>query len=959
MVVLELRLRQNREANDEDLRANKKTFERQQQQVAIMPQSEIPPNDKLQAITYQFNKDVENVKNALNDGLTDMNTPDTINRGFADFSKVSLSWNKLVARINPYLKGQQTGADIQPATAGDYAYVRQKLKDDLGQFFANAIQQINAFKRAVGLGVRVQNEEVVADILQQLNTGFYKNVKYGAESRSSLYVPRLPPNPNQGAMGPAIGPQGPPPQGPQGPPQQPPQQPAPQPAPAGQQGNAANLNQGDINQFDAYVAQMGRDPQNFPDIFDPQNAQQVATIIEAIAEQQHVARGNQPPDAQARAAFIANVLAKIPDYEDYVQQQQAAQGPNPQQGQAGPAPQPRNPQQVVVPGIGPDRGRPPNQNAMAAIADTATRLGVADVLSGYAGMTKAQKGTIAWAVQQVADEITRTTGNPTSYKSIQRYLNLMVGFGRDEMRGGFLGSLLGELAMDGVAGLAKGAFNMLKPEGATVGSLLRDGVSRLFAKKGSGGQKGVRGRPLRMANNFDGLSEYPNTLAEFKNRHRLGPHGDYVGPSTGAIIPNLQNRGVLGSGNDTLGYDDSKLTMMRTRGGRGYCEGYCGDPVGGGFLTDLARDAVGDIGNQIEKGRSQSFWNPFRGLGRAEGGVITIPDGAMVHADPSYQGWEMLEPADYGPSAPSGAEQSWLERLSDATKRQIATNGARLLQATMNAFIAAATTTPQLAIAAARAAGGAAAAALPAVLQALQDAQAAATAVAQATGAAAQATAQAAAAVYQATATKVVIQYIMDYPEVLAPFFVGPLAGAGAAVAVGMVRTYLRRDAATGTFQPTGRARGEGRCCFNSSMCNGTKAYRFKRGEKSANVRKESVKGGMMGSGNGVEVNVKYSKLPKALQPTYEDLHPTPTPRGGQRVGLAYRRPRMPKESYEGYHDEENDVYTHSGRMPPESEMLHSEMLQDKALGLLKGMPRRIGVEDPKFKPSASNRFGK
>jgi hypothetical protein len=67
----------------------------------------------------------------------------------------------------------------------------------------------------------------------------------------------------------------------------------------------------------------------------------------------------------------------------------------------------------------------------------------------------------------------------------------------------------------------------------------------------------------------------------------------------------------------------------------------------------------------------------------------------------------------------------------------------------------------------------------------------------------------------------------------------------------------------------------------------------------------------------------------------------------------------MPKESYEGYHDEENDVYTHSGRMPPESEMLHSEMLQDKALGLLKGMPRRIGVEDPKFKPSASNRFGK
>lgn len=958
MVVLELRLRQNREANDEDLRANKKTFERQQQQVAIMPQSEIPPNDKLQAITYQFNKDVENVKNALNDGLTDMNTPDTINRGFADFSKVSLSWNKLVARINPYLKGQQTGADIQPATAGDYSYVRQKLRDDLGQFFANAIQQINAFKRAVGLGVRVQNEEVVADILQQLNTGFYKNVKYGAESRSSLYVPRLPPNPNQGPMGPPPqGPQGPQ-QGPQGPPQQPPQQPAPQPAPQ-QQGNAANLNQGDINQFDAYVAQMGRDPQNFPDIFDPANAQQVATIIEAIAEQQHVALGNQPPDAQMKAAFIANVIRKIPDYEDYVQQQQAAQGPPPQQGQAGPAqPQPRNPQQVVVPGIGPDRGRPPNQNAMAAIADTATRLGVADVLSGYAGMTKAQKGTIAWAVQQVADEITRTTGNPTSYKSIQRYLNLMVGFGRDEMSGGFLGSMLGELAMDGVAGLAKGAFNMLKPEGATVGSLLRDGVSRLFAKKGSGGQKGVRGRPLRMANNFDGLSEYPNTLADFKNRHRLGPHGDYVGPSTGAIIPRLQNRGVLGSGNNTLGYDDSKLTMMRTRGGRGYCEGYCGDPVGGGFLTDLARDAIGDIGNQIEKGRSQSFWNPFRGLGRSEGGVLQIGDDSLVPANPQSAGWEYLEDGDREETDPF-INPSIPERVADLARRK----GREILQQAINAFIAAATNSVPVVQAAAQAIGGGAMAALPQVLAALQELQRLTVVAAQATGTAAQATAQAARTAYQATATKIVLQFLSDYPEMLIPF-VAPLVGLavggiGSAVGimtVGLARTYLRRNP-DGSFGSTGR--GSGRCCFNSSMCNGTKAYRFKRGSQSANAAKRSVKGGMMGSGNGVEVNVKYSKLPKALQPTYEDLHPTPTPRGGQRVGLAYRRPRMPKESYEGYHDEENDVYTHSGRMPPESEMLHSEMLQDKALGLLKGMPRRIGVEDPKFKPSASNRFGK
>lgn len=150
-------------------------------------------------------------------------------------------------------------------------------------------------------------------------------------------------------------------------------------------------------------------------------------------------------------------------------------------------------------------------------------------------------------------------------------------------------------------------------------------------------------------------------------------------------------------------------------------------------------------------------------------------------------------------------------------------------------------------------------------------------------------------------------------------------------------------------------------------MCRGTKAYRFNYGQKSANVRKESVRvpkgfhimpnGKLMkdsdhmeGSGNGVDVNVKYSKLPKALQPTEEDLQ------GGKRLkrrasGGVRRRPPMPRESYEGYDDEGNDVYTHSGKVFADSPLIHSEMLQDKALGLLKGMPRRIGVEDPKFKP--------
>ena len=174
-------------------------------------------------------------------------------------------------------------------------------------------------------------------------------------------------------------------------------------------------------------------------------------------------------------------------------------------------------------------------------------------------------------------------------------------------------------------------------------------------------------------------------------------------------------------------------------------------------------------------------------------------------------------------------------------------------------------------------------------------------------------------------------------------YYFGTGIGAVAGVATGLVRTYLRRG-----------MRGNGRCCFNSGMCRGTKAYRFNYGQKSANVRKESVRGRggsappeMLGGGNGVNVNIKYSKLPKALQPTDEDLNPTPRPRS---VSGGVRRRRMPKESYEGFQDQENDVYTHRGGIKEASPLVHSEMLQDKALGLLKGLPRRLGVEDPKFK---------
>jgi len=135
MVLFDLRKRINNEAVWEDKRINQKVFEKEQQQVATMGMSERPPNDKLQAIAYQFNKDVENVKSALQNGLTQLDP----NGLFADFSQVSLAWNKLIARINPYLKGNQTEASLTLPTAGDYAYVRQTLYDGLYSFTTNAI----------------------------------------------------------------------------------------------------------------------------------------------------------------------------------------------------------------------------------------------------------------------------------------------------------------------------------------------------------------------------------------------------------------------------------------------------------------------------------------------------------------------------------------------------------------------------------------------------------------------------------------------------------------------------------------------------------------------------------------------------------------------------------------------------------------------------------------------------
>jgi hypothetical protein len=877
MVVLSLRNRQNRECVDEDLRANKKVFERTQQQIAIMPQSEMPPNDKLQAIAFQFNKDIENVKNALNDGLTDMNSPDAIDRGFADFSKVSLAWNKLVARVNPYIKGQQTDPDFQAATAGDYNYVRQKLKDDLLQFFQNAIQQINSFKQglaAQGGVARVQNEASLQDIVQQLSTGFYKNVRYGAEARTSLLIPRLPADVQQGQ-----------PPAPQPAPPQQQQQPAPAPAQPAQydaqqfpqEAAEGNVDNALLNQaINPYVAAQG-EPQQMAlarqQELDGINARMVADInaferqngyinnplidpadvLNAFVDdtRDELQQFYQLQDDDEVDGFLAGIVDELGDYRRgvgrYAQQQgQPAPAPQQQQGQPAPAPPAPTP---------PRRGRPVDMNRQQAIFDKANELGIYQQLSGYSRKSQAERQRVAPIVRQLA------TSLGISPEALKRNLNQMVGFG---MKGGFLGSLIGDVAGDlyrGATGksfgsdllsLGKMAFNNR--------GVIGDALKQKFMSLGKGASS--RGHPLRLNNDFTGTSVVPNTLAELKNRMRVAKDGDYVGDSTGAIIPNLQNRGVLGSG-------------RRSR--------------------------------------------------RLEGGFITIPSD-MLNPDGSRDDWEEVEGSDITGS------YDYPKSLSQKARELIATQGSRILQAAMNRFIQVATATPQAAMDAARATSAGAAAALPVVIQALQRAKDAAAAGASATR-----------DVYQHEATQAVINYVSAHPEVLANYW-GLGTGFVVGTATGLVRQYLKRG-----------MRGNGRCCFNSGMCRGTKAYRFNYGQKSANVRKESVRGRggsaneeMLGGGNGVNVNIKYSKLPKALQPTEEDLNPTPRPRS---VSGGVRRRRMPKESYEGFQDEENDVYTHRGGIKEASPLVHSEMLQDKALGLLKGLPRRLGVEDPKFKP--------
>lgn len=72
---------------------------------------------------------------------------------------------------------------------------------------------------------------------------------------------------------------------------------------------------------------------------------------------------------------------------------------------------------------------------------------------------------------------------------------------------------------------------------------------------------------------------------------------------------------------------------------------------------------------------------------------------------------------------------------------------------------------------------------------------------------------------------------------------------------------------------------GSGRCCFNAKTCWGTKSYRFKEGEKSANAEKRSVKGGRLAQTDAQEEKEAKKILNKVAgegNPAVKEISETP-----------------------------------------------------------------------------------
>jgi hypothetical protein len=80
-------------------------------------------------------------------------------------------------------------------------------------------------------------------------------------------------------------------------------------------------------------------------------------------------------------------------------------------------------------------------------------------------------------------------------------------------------------------------------------------------------------------------------------------------------------------------------------------------------------------------------------------------------------------------------------------------------------------------------------------------------------------------------------------------------------------------------LKPFEEKSGSGRCCFNAKTCWGTKSYRFKEGEKSANAEKRSVKGGRLAQTDVQEEQEAKKILNKVAgegNPVIKDISETP-----------------------------------------------------------------------------------
>ena len=885
MVLFDLRNRINNEAVWEDKRINQKVFEKEQQQVATMGMSEMPPNDKLQAIAYQFNKDVENVKSALQNGLTQLDPSNP----FADFSQVSLAWNKLVARINPYIKGNQQSATLTLPTAGDYAFVRQTLYDGLYSFTTNAIQQIKSWKKDledIGDVPEAQGEKAVEDIRNQVMTGFYKTVAYGSEKKSSIDPNRLPSNTTSGST--SLGQsgiatplglrqavqQGFSQQGSQQGSQQstqPSTQPSTnpssgaltpqqqgQPAGAVAQPAVAQLNPKDIQAFQGQVATHGEDipllPENARDLARRMENDYFNDVLTQL-EQRQITQDQRDAEVDRLEAIMPDLLL-----------------------QAGYGGQPVAPPQALPQLSAGDRQSfeeyEASEGRIPSDADP-DMVGQAIAEFEFDKLGQQEKEDAERDAQQrgtnVADEITAIGMDYALL--VPSYLASRPKRPKLKLK---IDPRLGNIFQQGQQAVAQQAPAERQLD-----------ITPLRKGKGS---KEKNDKLIRQFIADEGIEPQLRGWGQMSQAQRA---------TAKPVVERLAKKFAT-----TPKFMNSWLSENRIVGNGA-------DMEGSGFFSSM----LGDMAGSAIRSGVGNVWDSFKSGNLANDALGLLKKGVAVAKT-------LKEVSGNGrASAPRGRPL----RLADVFDGNSAIR--------------------------------------PNSLADLKNR-------------------------YRGN------EYIGDSTGAIIPNLMNRgVLGSGACCA----------DCAKGKS-----CSGGARCCFNSSFCKGTEHYkrdkpdnwvpskrptaqgvkqrrrdwnvlvqapanarplvwkktpvviqeqghRRKRRSDAGRPRRPRGAGaeeGMVGGGENVAVNVKYASLPKALQPTPEDLMPKAKPSSG---GARQRRPRLPQQSYQGYHDEENDaqkVYENMSGLgrQQESEMMKTEMLQDRALGLLKGLPRRLGVEDPKYK---------